>query len=227
MDVIILTGGKGSRLKSIVNNKPKTMVEINSSPFLDILLDYLYTEGFSRFILCTGIFGDYIKTYYQKNNKKSYSIEISQESYQLGTGGALKNSEQLVKSENFIIINGDTMCKLNYKELIDFHNNKSSFITMVSGVPYDKGDYGGIEIDENNRVKSINKKNNQNYFNAGVYVFNKEVFNLLSTNYPYSIDSDFINSVLLKKNIFLYDSKKYFYDVGTPDRLEKFRNIYL
>lgn len=227
MDIIILTGGKGSRLKSIVKNIPKTMVGINSSPFLDILLDYLHTQGFSRFILCTGIFGDYIKKYYQNNNKKKYAIEISQENYQLGTGGALKNCEKLVKSENFILINGDTLCKLNYRELISFHKNKLSFLTMVSGVPYDSGDYGGIVIDASNRVKSINKKSNQNYFNAGVYVFNKEVFNYLSTSYPYSIDSDFINSMLLKKNVFLYDSKKYFYDVGTPDRLEKFKNIYL
>lgn len=224
MDIVILTGGKGSRLRSVIKDRPKTMVKINSNIFLDILLNFLHSHGFSRFILCTGFYGDYIKNYYENNNK-SYLVEISQENFQLGTGGAVKNSESLIKSDNFILVNGDTLCKIDYAKLINFHKNKSSLVTMVSGIPYIKGDYGGIEIDKNNRVKSINNKLNQKYFNAGIYVFNKDIFKLLSTDYPYSIDNDFINSILFQKNVYLYDSKKYFYDIGTPDRLRKFRDI--
>ena len=91
IDVVVLCGGLGERLRGVLGNYPKPMVEINGSPFLDILIHYVAGYGFTRFILCTGYRSDLIKRYY-KDKRTGFTVLISNEERPLGTAGAIKNA---------------------------------------------------------------------------------------------------------------------------------------
>jgi len=114
IDVAILCGGLGTRLKNVINDRPKSMAEINGTPFLDLLIDHIAKFGFKHFILCTGHMGETIENRYA-GKKPAINIEISREIQPLGTGGALKNGSQLITSNPFLVVNGDSFCAVDLK----------------------------------------------------------------------------------------------------------------
>ena len=101
IDVFILCGGEGKRLKKISGRVPKPMVRIGRRPFLDIVIDYLRKFGFKRFILGVGYHAYFIKKYYKEHKIPGVEIVFSQENQPLGTGGAVKKAEKLIKSKVF------------------------------------------------------------------------------------------------------------------------------
>jgi len=162
IDVVILCGGKGSRLQQVVNDRPKPMADINGRPFLDIILDYYYSFGFSKFILCLGYKADFITTYYQ-NKKNKYEILFSAENKVLGTAGALKNAEELINLTHFL----------------DFHCNKKAQISIALTTSNDVKEYGQIILDSSCKVVNFVEKSEKKvlaYINTGIYIFNKKIF---------------------------------------------------
>ncbi len=125
MDVIILCGGLGMRLRDVVGDRPKSMAEISGRPFLDILVDYVARYGFTHFILCTGFKGDLIKRYY-KNKRGRLIFVVSDEDQPLGTAGAIKNAESFIESDMFLVLNGDSLCEIDIEDFIKFHIGKGA-----------------------------------------------------------------------------------------------------
>ena len=123
VDVVILCGGKGTRLSEVVRDRPKPMSEINGRSFLDILIGYVSGFGFKRFILSVGYKADYIKDYY-KNNRFSFEILFSRENEPLGTAGGVKQAENLVQSNPFLVMNGDSFCPVDLLQFLDFHSKR-------------------------------------------------------------------------------------------------------
>src|SRR5436190_1505274 len=123
IDVAILCGGLGKRLRPTIGESPKVMAQVNGQPFLDLVLDYLYGQGSRRVILLTGYKAEVIEQYYRQNSRQ-LTIEFSREMKPLGTGGALKQAQGLIKSDPFILMNGDSFCKLDYRAFLDFHFQK-------------------------------------------------------------------------------------------------------
>ena len=114
IDTVILAGGLGTRLKSVLNDKPKCLAPINGKPFIDILLDYCIKQGFKRFILCVGYLKEQIIEYL--NNRSDCEIIFSEEDEPLGTAGAIKNSEPFIKSDPILIMNGDSF--INVQDIV-------------------------------------------------------------------------------------------------------------
>ena len=223
IDVVILTGGKGERLISVVNDRPKTMVEINRSPLLVTLTDYLSSQGFKRFILCTGYRGDYIKEYFEKHPSES-EIIISHEKQPLGTGGGVKHAEKFIQSDPFIVLNGDSICELDYAGMNKYHEEKASDATIVVTKVRSKSDFGSIVIDHDFRVLSfIEKKEsaNTNYVNAGIYCFRREMLQLMPSFISFSIEKEYFPSII-NRSVFAYVTSQPFFDIGTPERLQLF-----
>ena len=102
IDAVILCGGLGKRLKAVTGETPKVMAEFEGKPFLDILLQYLKQQGIRRAVLCTGYKSQEIEDYY-KNNPQGMDIVISEEKEALGTGGAVKNAQNVIKSDSFFV----------------------------------------------------------------------------------------------------------------------------
>ena len=133
IDVVILCGGLGKRLQSVIHNQPKVLAKIWDTTFLDILLNKISTYGFKNIILCTGHLKENIKKYveYYYNNTNDYNIKFSEEETPLGTGGAIKNAKLLINSDNFIVMNGDSICDIDFNEFYKFHINNNAIISII------------------------------------------------------------------------------------------------
>lgn len=219
IDVLILCGGKGKRLKALVSDRPKPMAEVNKKPFLDILLEHISSFGFKRVILCTGYMAGYIETYY-KNKFSDLNILFSAEKGPLGTAGGVKNAEGILKSNPFLVMNGDSICRVDLKKFFSFHINKKALSSIALADINDASDYGSVSIDKENRILSFIEKHGSgsSYVNAGVYFLDKSILSLIRKNEKTSLEKD-IFPMLAKSNRFYgFTTKEKLFDIGTPDR---------
>ena len=170
IDTIILVGGLGTRLSSIIKNKPKCLIPINGKPFIDILLDECIKQGLERFILCVGYLKEQVISHLK--NRDDCEIIFSQESNLLGTGGAIKNAEKLISSNNFIVINGDTLLEIDF---LDWLNNLTDLESIALCKSNKSGVYGSISIDKDGKLSSFIEKHlsppKNAFVNTGRYIF--------------------------------------------------------
>ncbi len=219
IDVLILSGGQGTRLKEVVSDRPKTMAEVNQRPFLDILIDYTSSFGFRRFIICTGYKSAIIKNYYADYTGPR-QILISDETTPLDTGGAVKNAEKLIQSASFLVMNGDSFCPVDLSGFAGFHAEKDAMISMVVVEAEDARDYGLIRLDDSQKIIRFAEKSGdaKALINAGIYLFKKEVLAALPHNTKYSLEYDLFPK-LAGKELYGYISTAQMIDIGTPERL--------
>jgi len=223
IDIFILCGGFGKRLKSLTTTVPKPMLRVGGTPFLNVIISYFASFGFKRFILGVGYKAGAIKKYYRNNPVKGLKILFSSERAPLDTGGALKNARKLIKSNPFIVLNGDSYCEFNPIGLLDFHKKKKTLISILMRTVYDGKDYGEIKIDKSHRIKGFNEKNNRAgkcLINAGVYVFDKKLFSLMPQVARFSLERDLFPK-MLNWGIFGYKKCGFFVDIGTPERYKQ------
>ncbi|MCM8776614.1 MAG: sugar phosphate nucleotidyltransferase, partial [Candidatus Omnitrophica bacterium] len=174
LDTVILCGGLGTRLRQVLGDLPKPMALIGTQPFLEILIEHLKNFGLNRIILCTGFGGETIRRYFQKRNA---AILISEELTPLGTAGALKHCENLLRSENLFVLNGDSFCPVNFPDLFDFHKKRKGIATIVSVDSNSRTDGGAITLGEGNRITGFSEKGQKKspVLNAGIYVLNRKI----------------------------------------------------
>jgi len=226
LDAVILCGGLGTRLRSVLRDKPKPMADFNDRPFLDLLIEYVGRFGFQRFILCSGHQGGLIKDYFESKNDDNTYI-VSQETSPLGTAGAIKHAESLINSDNFLALNGDSFCEINLTSFVSFHLSKNALASLALATMKDSTDYGGVVLGENNEILSFDEKKNApspGWINAGIYMFNKKVLNHIPTKKQFSLEQDVFPS-LTEKGLFGFPSQSRLLDIGTPERLERARQL--
>lgn len=219
-DVYILCGGLGKRLKSVTKNKPKPMVKVGNKAFLDIIIDHMAGFGFRRFILGIGYKTEVFKKYYKNFKSKDLNIEFCEEKTPLGTGGAVKKAKSLIKSNLFLVLNGDSFCKFDPLDFLKFHKKKKAVVSILLGKVSSGGDYGRVKFDKASRIIDFNEKDSQAkncLINAGVYVFDKTAFGLMPRQKVFSLERDFFPK-LVGKNCFGYTKSGFFIDIGTPER---------
>lgn len=222
LDVIILCGGLGTRLKPLVNDRPKSMVEIDGRPFLDILIEYVADYGFKRFILCIGYKREIIKNYYAQ---RASPVEIiySQEEKPLGTGGALKNAKPLIHNETFLVANGDTICKVDLNAFLKFHLEKRGILSMVLVKADNSPDYGIVTLDNSSRINGFNKKReslSSSLMNAGIYLMHKDIFSYMPESSCFSLEDDIFPEIHQIKSYGFLNTHE-FIDIGTPERFRQ------
>ncbi|MCF7907778.1 MAG: NTP transferase domain-containing protein [Candidatus Omnitrophica bacterium] len=214
IDVVVLCGGKGERLQSVLGEKPKVLVEVSGRPFLSILIDNFRKFGFNRFILSVGYRRDKIIDYF----KDRADIFFSQEEIALGTGGGLKKAESLVKSSSFLVVNGDSFCDLDFNRLFSFHREKRAILTMALVRTTKVKDYGTVTIDSTGKIKSFQEKVEGLNFclaNAGIYLMDKEIFKQMPQKKVFSLERDLFPKT---ENSFGFVTEAKLYDIGTPER---------
>ena len=201
MKVVILCGGKGTRLSEETINKPKPLVEINNRPILDYIMRYFYSFNFKNFVLPIGYKGDLIKNFFLnyeyvsedfnidlKTKKKklinkikipNWNISLVDTGQETLTGGRLLRLKGLLsKDENFMLTYGDGLCNVNLKKLLKFHIDNKKIATVTAVRPMSR--FGNIEFKGNN-VTSFKEKVQQNegWINGGFFIFNKKIFDYL------------------------------------------------
>src|SRR3989338_8826834 len=224
IDVVILCGGLGTRFRSVFSDRPKALAQIHEKPLLDIILSFFIRHGYQRCILRTGYLSERIEKYYHKS-PFAKNLFFSRETEPLGTGGAIKNAEAHITTENFFVMNGDSYCDIDLPTFHDFHDQKEkAFISMVLASHKDREDAGNVLINEDNdEVTSFSEKtsnNNKKYINAGIYIFHKKILEYIpekqNVSLEYSIFPQFIN-----KGFYGFISDSEVIDIGTPERYKQ------
>ena len=221
IEVLILCGGFGSRLRPVVNDRPKGLAMIAGRPFLDILVDELLSKGLRRFIFCTGHGGDQILAHFV--GRKDAEFEFSYESMPLGTAGAIRNARKHIRSDTFIVVNGDSFCEVSYSRLLSFHFNKNSLLTVVVVPASERKDVGLLTLGENDHILSFDEKREflegYKYFvNAGIYVMKRRFVNEMQDVTPLSLENEVFPSVAGEGRSFGYRVSCDLTDIGTPER---------
>ncbi len=217
MEAIILAGGLGTRLQTVVKDVPKPMAEINGFPFLKYLLDSLSKQGITSVILSVGYKQEIIKAYF-KDHYLDMTLLYSSEYSPLGTGGAIIQALKLTTDNDVYVLNGDTFFDVDLKAMQRLHTETKADISLATKVMQGFNRYGTIKI-ESGRVIAFEEKKYQieSFINGGIYLINKEVFNPFQLKTKFSFESDFLEKKLLQLNVTAFRSEGYFIDIGIPE----------
>jgi len=226
-DAILLCGGAGLRLRSIIGNAPKGMAEVAGRPFLELLLRQLRRHGFEGAILAVGYQKDAIQSYFGEFGfglRLAYSVESSP----LGTGGALRNAADMVRSESVLIMNGDSYTDTDLRKFVAEHREANAHASVVV-VPADgRGDCGSVLVDETGRVSRFREKQGlaNAYVNAGIYLVSRDLLYEISNRVEISLEQELLPRWLRQGKYikgFIYLGQCI--DIGTPERYRSAQDL--
>ena len=217
----ILTGGKGTRLKKRLSDKPKILAEIKNKPFIDYQINWLIDQGIKECFFLTKYKSNQIENYIKKNQYK-YKAKlffIKEEEF-LGTGGAIKNAikKQSIKN-HFLVVNGDTYFNIKkINNFIKFHLNNKNLLTIGCSYKNKAERYGSI-VEKKGRLLSINKNQNnikRGLVFSGIFIISPKLIKLYKKN-KFQIENffEYIATYKSYANIYKFKSNNFFYDYGT------------
>ena len=177
MKVVILAGGRGSRLSEYTSSIPKPMVKIAGVPILKRIIGIYKNYGFNEFIVASGYKSEIIKSYFKKNK----NIKVIFTGKNTMTGGRIKRLENYLNKERFLLTYGDGLCDINIKKLVKFHKKNKNIVTLTATRPPAR--FGGIKI-SGNKVKYFKEKSSldEGWINGGFFVMEPAVFKFLKTD---------------------------------------------
>lgn len=225
IQVVILAGGYGTRLRSIVSDRPKCMALIQGKPFLEYQIKFLMSHGLTNFIICSGYKHEHISEYFGDGRVLSANVKYSVEKEQLGTGGAIKNALHLLEN-NFIVLNGDTICNLSYDSFVNFHNKKKAHVSMVLAKIVNNSRYDTVITDNTDGIISFSEKirdSSRSFINAGIYLIEKNSIDWETFPTNFSLEKELFPILLTKKRFFGFKSNDYFIDIGIPEDFTRFQ----
>jgi len=219
MPAVLLVGGIGTRLQSVLPATPKPLAPVGDAPFLQLLVRQLRSQGIGHLVMCTGHLADQVKKEFSDGRKWDVVIDYSEEPQPLGTAGAVKFAESyLTQASDFLVMNGDSFLELDFRELIRFHREHGGLISMaVRRVP-DASRYGTVQLGRHNRVVGFREKMGApvpGFVNAGVYVFKRAVLQHIPAG-PASLEKDLFPK-LLEHGVYALEGQGMFIDIGTPE----------
>lgn len=224
MEAIILAGGKGTRLQSIINKVPKPMAPIKGKPFLYYVLINLTKFNIKKIILATGYMHDEIEAYFGYEFE-GIPIVYSKEIEPLGTGGAIKLASSFASSENVLVVNGDTYFAINLDKLMANHLEYGADVTIALKMMDNSERYGRVILSDG-RITGFLEKSDSIikqgcYINGGIYLINKRVMELVSDKLSFSFEIDFLEKYIYQMKVYGVDFKDYFIDIGIPEDYQK------
>lgn len=227
MDAIILSGGFGLRLQSVIGDLPKPMAPIAGRPFLELLLKQLKRHGFSRVILSVGYKHETIREHF---GEKAFGMELlySVETSPLGTGGALREAARYMKTETAVVMNGDSYTDVDLRDVIRDHTKNKTDVTVVV-ISETRSDAGSVVLDQGRRVTTFAEKRivpDARYLSTGIYVLNKSLIGLIPFSAKISLEEQLFPQWLTNgRSIdgFVFEGRCI--DIGTPERYEKAQKV--
>ena len=241
MKVVIMAGGKGTRIASIKSDVPKPMIEICGKPILLWQIENLKACGLTDITLVTGYLGEVIRNYFMDGSNLGVHISYYEEDHPLGTAGALF---KMNLQDDFLLMCGDVIVDVDFNRFIQFHHEHHAWASLMShpnGHPYDSSllvteilppqEKGGLPIDTHRVMKWMNKEDERLYYknrvNAGIEIISPELLHETMKSYiprhpetpdKIDLDRDVLKTNIASGRIFAYDTSEYIKDMGTPDR---------
>ena len=245
MEAILLCGGLGTRLRSVVSDRPKPMADIAGKPFLHYFVRMLSEKGVERFIFALGYMGEQIEAYFQDGREYGISIVYSYEESPLGTGGAIRNALPKMREEDVLVLNADTYFDTDYRSLFQEQRMKRADMTIASREIEDVSRYGAIVKDTDGRILRWNEKQSgsgetmpdsaetlarsgetapkRGEINGGIYVMKRSLIEKIPAG-KQSLENDCI-PVWLSHSVSIHAlrSDGYFMDIGVPEDYRRFQ----
>ncbi len=223
-DVIILAGGLGTRLRSVIGeNKQKVIVDVLDKPFILYILDELILHKFERIILALGYQSkDVIDCIERSGYKEKISIIYSIENKPMGTAGAIKNAESVISTNTILVINGDTFSKIDYGEILKQYRNREMKYAILVHKVLDGERYGTVEFcDTTGQINSFSEKKSKtcSFVSIGVYLLSVDFLKSLSLG-KYSLEVDIFPNLILNNIVFAIRQDTDFLDIGIPETLK-------
>ena len=228
MQAILLCGGMGTRLRSVVSDRPKPMADICGKPFLQYLLEMLRDKGITEVIFALGYMGEMIEEYFQDGSAFGLKIAYSYEEDPLGTGGAIRNALPKIMEEEVLVLNADTYFPMDYQGLYRFHQENDGDFSLATRAVPDISRYGAVRRDAAGRILAWNEKLEDGgqplagEINGGIYVMKKSLIAEIPEG-KQSLEQDCVPKWLSEgKRIFGLPFEGYFMDIGIPKDYQQF-----
>jgi NDP-sugar pyrophosphorylase family protein len=225
-DLLVLCGGQGTRLRSVLSDRPKPLVMIGSRPFIEFMIAPFVRQGIRRVILCTGHLGHHFEKWYA-DHPPTFELIFSREPTSLGTAGAIRHASRLIASDTVVVANGDSVCDVDLRKLLARHAEAKSRATLTLIKADHRSDAGIVAMDDRHRVTAFCEKGvgrPGEFHNAGIYVFDRSVIELVPAIGPSSLEIDWLPT-LIPLGVYGFFCQERLYDIGTPDRLAEFQAV--
>jgi D-glycero-alpha-D-manno-heptose 1-phosphate guanylyltransferase len=228
-EAIILAGGLGTRLRSVVPGLPKCMAPVAGRPFLYYVIAHLKKEGIRNFIFSVGYKSEAVINFVNKEFRAAerqganIHFQFAIEEEPLGTGGAIKLSGEKAYDHNILVCNGDTLFKIHLQNLSNFHLQHQADCTLCLKPMNNFDRYGVVEVNNDASIKSFKEKQfyEAGFINGGVYALN--IRNFMKENLPekFSFEKDYLEKYAAKRNLYTVIQDEYFIDIGIPEDYER------
>ena len=219
--VIIMAGGKGTRLDPFSRIFPKPLIPIGDKPIIEIVIDEFRKQGIDKYYLTINYKGEMIESYFN-HIQKDYQIEYIRENIFLGTAGSLKLLEKKINNV-FIVSNCDVLVKADFREVVEIHQKQNASLTILSSIQYYKLPYGIVEFKEGGKVIRILEKPEYTFpINTGVYILSKESLRFIPKNISFDM-TDLIEILIKnKQKVITYPVNENDYiDIGQWEEFKK------
>lgn len=226
-DAVILCGGAGLRLRSVIGDGPKSMASIADRPFLELLLKQLRRHGVNRVVLAVGYQEDLIRAHF---GEQAFGLNVvySSESTPLGTAGALRNALDLIHSNNPLVMNGDSYTDTDLGQVVANHHRTGAEVSLVVFPVDGRRDSGLVLLDEKGNLKAFEEKPllpGLKYANAGIYVIGRKLIADIPPAVQMSIEREVFPRWLSEgKRVAAVVSSVDCVDIGTPERYQSAQN---
>ncbi len=223
-EAVMLAGGFGTRLQTVVSDVPKPMAPINGKPFLTYVLHYLKEYGIRHIVLSVGHLHEVVKDYFGlewEGLKISYAIENEP----LGTGGAIKFAFEKILGNQAFVVNGDTLFDVDLAKLSASHNKSKAEISIALRRVKEVSRDGSVQNDTKNKIIGFTEKGTQSgvgNINGGIYMINKQVFKKISIfTEKFSMENDVFEKYYNALPFFGFPFEAYFIDIGVPEDYQR------
>lgn len=230
MKVVIMAGGRGTRIAELFPNIPKPLIPIDGKPILEREIQSLASQGFRDIVLTVGYLSNKIIEYFGDGSQLGVKIEYFVEETPLGNAGALFRMRNL-GNEPFLLLNADAAFDVDFQRMLRFHQEHGGLVTLFTHPNSHPYDSGLVIADEEHRVTNWLTKENQrpqwyeNRVNAGLHVINPQLLELvrdkLKDKPKIDLDRDLLKPLCGTGQMYCYDSPEYVKDMGTPERFHQ------
>jgi NDP-sugar pyrophosphorylase family protein len=226
MQTVILAGGKGTRLKPLTYQIPKSLVPIHGKPFLHYQLESVKSFNLNNVLLLVSYLGNQIEDYFGDGSRFGLKIEYSYEEIPLGTGGALKNAGDKL-SDEFLLLNGDTYLPIDYDAFIKYFKEFDKIGTITA---YDNSEEivpNNIAVGTSNEVISYNKKASEEmtHVDSGAIILKKDILGLIPESRTCSLEEEVFCKLIKRKELIAFVTNQRFYDMGNFKELEVIKGV--
>jgi D-glycero-alpha-D-manno-heptose 1-phosphate guanylyltransferase len=214
----ILAGGAGTRLRSVVADRPKVLAQVSGRPFVTFLLDQLAAQGIPRVVLCTGYMGDQVEASLG-DQYRGMQLLYSREERALGTAGAIARALPLLTSATVLLLNGDSFYQANLPGSLAWHRQQRARATLVLAHLDNSERYGRVTVAADGRITGFNEKSGipgAGWINSGIYWFDRAALAGLPQQQTLSLEREVLPS-WIGHGLHGYAQRGRFLDIGVPD----------